>query len=238
MDSVMAAERGRPRCFDTERALDSALAVFWRHGYQGASMSELTAAMGISKPSLYAAFGDKESLYLKALERYAAVGIGHALPLLHDEPDARVAVEGFLRAMAATLSNPALPGGCFVVNGAADCGCDATPPAVDAALRKALQNGEEQLRTRLERARRDGQLEAGVSVIGLAAFYSSVLAGMGVLSKGGAKQSRLDAVINVAMAAWPAALKSSVRKSPAQRRATAPTSGRQAKSATTRSRGG
>lgn len=234
----MANERGRPRCFDTECALDSALAVFWRHGYQGASMSELTAAMGISKPSLYAAFGDKESLYLKALERYAAIGIGHALPLLHDEPDARLAVVGFLRAMAATLADPALPGGCFVVNGAADCGCDATPPAVDAALRKALQNGQDQLRLRLERARRDGQLAPGVTADELAVFFSSVLAGMGVLSKGGAKQKRLDAVIRVAMAAWPEVPNPVARKSPAPRRAPASTSGRPAKNATTRSRGG
>lgn len=234
----MANERGRPRCFDTESALDSALAVFWRHGYQGASMSELTAAMGISKPSLYAAFGDKESLYLKALERYATIGYGNALPTLHDEPDARRAVEGFLLAMAATLADPALPGGCFVVNGSADCGCAATPPAVDAALRKAMQNGQEVLRLRIERAKRDGQLAPGVSADELAAFFSSVLAGMGVLSKGGAKQKRLDAVIGVAMAAWPAEPNPVARKSPAARRAPAPTAGRPAKSATTRSRGG
>ena len=69
----MTGERGRPRNFDADTALDRALEVFWRHGFQGASLSELTEAMGLNKPSLYATFGDKESLYLKALDRYAAL---------------------------------------------------------------------------------------------------------------------------------------------------------------------
>jgi TetR/AcrR family transcriptional regulator, copper-responsive repressor len=199
----MTNQRGRPRCFDAEAALDRALEVFWRHGFQGASLTELTAAMGVGKPSLYAAFGDKEALYLKALERYATLGAGQGISILDAEPDGRRAVEAYLRAMAAMLTNPALPGGCFVVNGAADCGGAATPPAVEAALHKALQNGEERLRARLARAQREGQLAPDARVDELAAFFSSLLAGLGVLAKSGAKRAKLDGAITAAMAAWP-----------------------------------
>lgn len=199
----MTNQRGRPRCFDAEVALDRALEVFWRHGFQGASLADLTAAMGINKPSLYAAFGDKEALYLKALERYAALGAEQTIRILDAEPDGRRAVEAFLRAMADRITDPALPGGCFVVTGAADCGGAATPPAVDVALRKALQNSEERLRARLARAQGDGQLAPDARVDELAAFFTSLLAGLGVLAKSGAERAKLDGAITAAMAAWP-----------------------------------
>ena len=96
----MTHERGRPRSFDPNTALDRALEVFWRHGFQAASLAELTAAMGLSKPSLYAAFGDKESLYLKALERYVALQIAQHIAIFDTEPDTRLALEKFLRTMA------------------------------------------------------------------------------------------------------------------------------------------
>src|SRR5438105_11537411 len=147
----MVGERGRPRSFDTEAALDRALEVFWRNGFQGASLSELTAAMGLSRPSLYAAFGDKESLYLKSLDRYAARRLAPHIAQLEKEPDGRRAVEGYLRAMVAIVADPSHPSGCFVTTGTADCGTAATPPAVEQALRKAQQGGEARLRERLAR---------------------------------------------------------------------------------------
>src|SRR4051812_40586855 len=123
----LRAERGRPRGFDPETVLDLATEVFWRHGFQGASLAELTAATGLSKPSLYAAFGDKEALYLRCLERYAQSKSTVQTDLLEQQPDARRAVELFMQAMAKAFTDSALPGGCFVVNGAADCGMQATP---------------------------------------------------------------------------------------------------------------
>lgn len=199
----MGNERGRPRSFDTEAALDCALEVFWKNGFQGASLSELTSAMGLSKPSLYAAFGDKEALYLKALERYATRWIARNAAVLENEPDGKRAVEGFLRAAAAMVTDPSLPGGCFVTTGSADCGSPATPGAVDVALRKAQQDGETMLRERLFRAMREGQLPANTRVPDLAAFFSTLLAGLGVMAKSGAPRARLDAAIDAAMAAWP-----------------------------------
>ncbi|UUZ55890.1 TetR/AcrR family transcriptional regulator [Massilia sp. H-1] len=90
-------------------------------------MHELTEAMGLSKPSLYAAFGDKEALYLKTLERYVQLLIERHAAALNGEPDGRRAVEGFLRSLATMLADPALPGGCFIINGTADCGGSTIP---------------------------------------------------------------------------------------------------------------
>lgn len=200
----MTNERGRPRSFDTDEALDRALEVFWRHGFQGASLAELTEAMGLNKPSLYAAFGDKESLYLKALDRYAALCADEHITKLQQEPDARCAIADFMHSIAVMLADPKYPGGCCVINGVADCGGATTPPAVDAALRKQLQGNEVMLKERLVRAQRDGQLPKGKSADELAALFNAVIAGIAVLAKGGAGRTKLDKVIDAAMAAWPA----------------------------------
>jgi AcrR family transcriptional regulator len=201
---AMNAERGRPRSFDTETALDRATEVFWRHGYQGASLAELTAATGLSKPSLYAAFGDKEALYLRCLQRYGARQVELQTELLEREPDARRAIEGFMRAMARHQTDPLLPGGCLVVNGTADCGGTTTPPAVDEALRGASGGAEQRLLRRLQRAEREGQLPAGLKSKPLATLLASVLTGMAVMAKSGQSRAKLDEVVSAAMTVWPA----------------------------------
>ena len=206
----MTSERGRPRGFDTNAALDRALEVFRSHGFQGASLSDLTAAMGVRKPSLYAAFGNKEALYLKALERYATQQFAPHVAVLNAEPDGRRAVESYLRSIATMLTDPKLPGGCLVTNGVADCGGPSMPAAVELALRKVLQGGEAKLRERLLRAQRDGQLAPDARVGDLAALFSAVIAGLSVLAKSGAKRAKLYAVITVAMGAWPALRASNV----------------------------
>lgn len=200
---TVSNERGRPRSFDKDVALDLALRVFWLSGFQGASLSELTAAMGVSKPSLYAAFGDKESLYLQALARYAQTRMPQHAAILATEPDGRRAVARFLRSMVAMYTDPALPGGCFIINGAAECGSPSTPAAVDAALREAIRGSEAMLLERLLWAQRDGQLTPSASAKDLAAYFSSLLAGLGVLAKAGARRSKLDAIVSAAMGVWP-----------------------------------
>ena len=189
----MSTERGRPRSFDIDTALDQATQVFWRLGFQGASMAELTAATGLSKPSLYAAFGDKESLYLKCLQRYVEHQVGLQTALLEQEPDHRTAVATFLRTMAAMQADPKLPGGCFVVNGTADCGSPGTPCR------------PRRLKRRLAQAERDGALPPGTDAKGLATLFSTVLTGMAVMSKGGQPKQRLDEVVDAALLAWPPA---------------------------------
>jgi AcrR family transcriptional regulator len=199
----MTNARGRPRSFDIDVALDRGVEVFWKNGFQGTSLSELSSAMGLSKPSLYAAFGDKESLYLKALERYVNLLLELHADLLADEPDARRAVETFLHSIAEMLTNPILPGGCFIVNGTADCGCSSVPEKVELALRKALQGSETLIRKRLQRAQQDGQLSLNASPEELAAFFGSLISGLAVQAKSGAKEAKLHLVVDAAMAVWP-----------------------------------
>ena len=199
----MTRERGRPRSFDTDLALDRAVEVFWKHGFQDASLHELTEAMGLSKPSLYAAFGDKEALYLKTLERYVVQLVQRHAAALNDEPDARRAVDAFLRSLAVMLTDPQLPGGCFIINGTADCGGSTIPASVEMALREALQGTEILLRERLLRAQAEGALTASPQPAGLAAMFAAIIAGMAVQAKSGATKLQLDAVIDTAMAVWP-----------------------------------
>ena len=200
----MAQERGRPRTFDIDDALEQALRVFWKRGFLDASLAELTEAMGLNKPSLYAAFGDKEQLYLRALERYVEQRLSRQAVALESEPEAPRAIERFLRGLAALYTDPRNPGGCFIVNGTADLGGAGMPAAVEARLREALQANEARLKSRLQRARADGQLAADAQPDQLASFYMATVAGLGVLAKAGARRARLDAVVDQAMRAWPA----------------------------------
>jgi len=202
----MTRERGRPRTFDIDVALDRAVDVFWKHGFQDASMHELTEAMGLSKPSLYAAFGDKQSLYLKTLERYVAQLFDRHAAALNDEADGRRAVEAFLRSLAGMLADPALPGGCFIITGTADCGGSTTPAAVELALREAMHGSEMMLLQRLQRAQAEGDLPANARPESLAAMFGSIIAGLAVMAKSGAARARLDMVIEVAMTVWPVTL--------------------------------
>ena len=220
----MPPERGRPRNFDPDAALGRALEVFWRYGFQAASLADLTEAMGLSKPSLYAAFGDKESLYLQALERYVALQVTQQAAIFDTEQDARQALEKFLRAMATLLADPTLPCGCLVVNGMADCGMVSTPPAIEQALRQAVQDSEARLHRQFIKAQRAGQLAPDINVSDLAAFFTSLLAGLGILAKGGAKRAKLDAVIDAAMRAWPEfPVSKAGRRRPAKKAGTSPT---------------
>ncbi|MCM5679626.1 TetR/AcrR family transcriptional regulator [Schlegelella sp. S2-27] len=201
----MSGLRGRPRAFDEDQALENALRVFWKHGFQGAALSELTEAMGLSKPSLYAAFGDKEQLYLKALARYRDERLAPPVRVLSAEGEGRAAVEAYLRSMAKLFADPAMPGGCFIVNGLADTGGTTTPPGVQQALQDALRGAERLLRQRIEQAARDGELPVEAAPAQLAGLFVSVLCGLAVQAKSGEPLSKLRRVIDSAMAAWPAA---------------------------------
>src|SRR5215213_8653064 len=110
-------KRGRPRQFDAERALDAALMLFWRHGYEGTSLAALTDAMGINVPSLYAAFGNKETLFRKALDRYVQRPASY-LPNALKEPTARRVVDKLFAGAIGMAMNPRHPDGCLLVQGA------------------------------------------------------------------------------------------------------------------------
>lgn len=199
----MPLERGRPRSFDEDAVLDAALDVFWKHGFQSASLSELTRATNLSKPSLYSAFGDKKSLYLKALKQYLNRLAGSHGEALNGEKDSREAVEAYLGSIARMLTDPELPGGCFIVTGTADIGCTIVPEEVEDALKEALKGSETMLREHLYQAQRKGDLPKSASPEHLAALFFTVIAGMAVQAKSGAREDKLKDIIKAAMTAWP-----------------------------------
>ena len=192
--------RGRPRTFDPDKALDRALKVFWKKGYEGASLPDLTKAMGINRPSLYAAFGNKEALFRKAVERYAQGPASYAREAL-ELPTARAVVERLLRGGTCVGSGKKEPRGCFMVQGALTCGDDAQPARKELAARRAA--AEAALRQRLERAREEGDLPAGADPADLAKYVVTVLHGMSVQAAGGATREELLRVAETALRAWP-----------------------------------
>lgn len=193
-------QRGRPRSFDKDRALDAALRVFWEKGYEGASLSDLTKAMGINRPSLYAAFGDKEALFRQALDRYKQGPAAFVTEAL-EEASARTAVEKLLKGMVASLSCPQRPRGCLYVQGALACGEESE--ALREELVKRRAEGEQALRKRLKKAKDEGELPAGVNPADLARFYSAVMHGMAVEASSGASRAALESIAETALRAWP-----------------------------------
>jgi AcrR family transcriptional regulator len=192
---------GRPRAFDIDEALDRALKVFWQKGYEGASLPDLTRAMGINRPSLYAAFGNKEALFRKAIDRYLA-GPGCHIGEAIKEPTARGVVERVLRAGMDLVTDSRNPGGCFMVQSALACGD--TADAIRRELVKRRAEGEAALRVRFERAVSEGDLPPGSDPADLARYVSTVLHGMSVQAAGGATCDELLKVVEMAMRAWPA----------------------------------
>jgi AcrR family transcriptional regulator len=193
------ASLGRPRAFDIHRALDRALSVFWEKGYEGTSLSDLTKAIGINRPSLYAAFGNKESLFRKALDRYEKT-VAFVLDAIN-EPTARRFAERLLHSAADMVTNPHNPPGCLTVRGALASGEEADPIRLELALRRS--EGEASIRKRLDRAKREGDLPPHASPADLARYLATVYQGMSVQAAGGATREQLRRVAKIALRAWP-----------------------------------
>ncbi|WP_332852581.1 TetR/AcrR family transcriptional regulator [Duganella sp. S19_KUP01_CR8] len=198
--SATARKSGRPRTFDAETALDKAMKVFWEKGYEGSSLPELTEAMGMNRPSLYAVFGNKENLFRMALERY---GASHD-PLFNaalEQPTARAVVEHFLRGNADAQTESENPHGCLVINGALACSDDALPIRDSLIERRAAS--EAKLRARLERAKADGDLPADSCSGQMARYVMTVSNGMAVQAAAGATRKQLQEVVDQVLRGWP-----------------------------------
>jgi AcrR family transcriptional regulator len=192
---------GRPREFDFDSALDRALLVFWRNGYEGASISDLTEAMGINPPSLYAAFGNKEGLFRKVVDRYVE---RHACfwEVARTAATARAMVEHLLRASADFVTDEANPKGCLFVRGPMACSEAANKIRDELVTRRAT--GEAMLRERLERAVNEGEISVELDPADYARYIMTVLEGMSVQAAGGASRADLHKVAEMTLRSWPA----------------------------------
>lgn len=194
------SQMGRPREFDLDKVLDRAMHVFWRKGYLGASISDLTDAMGINRPSLYAAFGDKESLFKQVVERYFK---GPACYLVNavQEPTARAVAEKILHENVCRSTDPKNPRGCLWVHGALSCGDPTDPVHKEMATQRA--RGEEFLAQRFARAVKEGDLPADADPAALARFILTATQGLAVQAQTGATREELMQVVELYLKAWP-----------------------------------
>ena len=195
-----APTKGRPREFDFDTALTAALRVFWTSGYEGASMAELTAAMGITKPSLYAAFGNKEALFHKALDLYEREKLAFMTTAL-DAPTARGVAERLLRGGLAMQTAACNPKGCLSVIGSMACGAEASPIKEAVIARRA--SSEAAMVARFERARVEGDLPDGMTACALVRYLQALMQGLAVQAGSGASAAQLEQLVETSLAVWP-----------------------------------
>jgi AcrR family transcriptional regulator len=196
------SERGRPRKFDRHQALESAMELFWARGYVGTSLSDLTAAMGINPPSLYAAFGSKEALFREAVALFLDQEDTYTPALLAGDLTTRDSIAAMLHAAARSFVQPEKPTGCLLVVGAANGGPDTA--GVQAHMTDCRRIMTERIRARLERGVADGDLPDGLDLERLAAFYIAVFHGLSISARDGTSEETLHAVVRNAMAGWDA----------------------------------
>jgi len=192
--------KGRPREFCTDAALAAALRVFWSKGYEGASMADLTEAMGITRPSLYAAFGNKEALFHKALDLYEAEKLAYTRVAL-EQPTARGVAECFMRGALEMQTSQCNPKGCLGVISAVACGAEADSIRADVITRRA--SSQAALVERFELAKRNGDLPSHVDVSGLTSYLYALLQGMAVQAGSGASRADLERLVETSLAMWP-----------------------------------
>ncbi|MGO1057093.1 TetR/AcrR family transcriptional regulator [Crossiella sp. CA198] len=190
---------GRPREFDVDAGLDAALRVFWRQGYAGAALTDLTEAVGVNRPSLYAAYGNKAELFRRALAHYSTHYATHLNEALA-QPTAREAVEVFLRGAVTVTTTKGCPRGCLGVQGALVAGPE--NEEIREELAQWRRDGELALRERFRRARLAGELPSTVDPADLARYVGTVGFGMSVQATGGASRAQLERVVELTLRAW------------------------------------
>lgn len=200
--SALAPKIGRPRAFDRDTALLAAMRTFWTQGYEGTSVQDLAAAMGVNKPSLYATFGCKEEIFREAVELYDRVEGKATSQSLKKAGTAREAVESMLRSNARAYVVEEGPRGCMIVLSSL-LGAPENE-SVRAFLADNRLQGEATLRERLAQGMAEGDLAVSADLDQLAAFYTTVLEGLSIQARDGASIEKLNIIIDAAMLAWPA----------------------------------
>jgi AcrR family transcriptional regulator len=197
------ARRGRPPTFDREEALQRAMELFWARGYEGTTLEDLQTAMGgLTPPSFYNAFGSKEQLFKEATDLYVATVGEPTLRALDEGQTARESLEAMLRLTAEILSQPGKPHGCMLVLGAMNC----TPANKGAQdyLQAIRRQAPKVIKQRLSRSVAQGELPSELDTNAVAAFYATVIHGLGLRAGDGASRTDLMAAVDGAMAAWEA----------------------------------
>jgi TetR/AcrR family transcriptional regulator, copper-responsive repressor len=193
--------RGRPPKFDKGEALGAAMLQFWRHGYEATSLRDLTDAMGLNPPSLYAAFGDKKSLFQAAVVAYQDGPGCFAAEILADETDSRTAVERLLREAARRFTDKDTPPGCMVVTSAIACASDAED--VEAFLRDIRRSSAVAIKARIAEGARKGELPKHLDPRSFGDLVVTVFQGLSIQARDGASRKDLDAIVSSVMALWP-----------------------------------
>ncbi len=187
---------GRPREFDEDAALEAAMRIFWEKSYEGATIADLTEAMGINRSSMYAAFGDKESIFRRVMERYRAERMTYIRQALA-QSSLRKVVAGLIYGTAEFLSTPDNPRGCLLIQGALACGTDAEP--VKQAMIDWRKGGQAALKKRLQQAQSEGELPREIQPGDFARYLSSVMAGLGVQAANGATRAEMRRVAEISL---------------------------------------
>jgi TetR/AcrR family transcriptional regulator, copper-responsive repressor len=199
--SGMTRRRGRPRTLDREAGLEIAARLFWQHGYEGTSIADLTQAMGITPPSLYAAFGSKEDLYRQALDHTIERESKGRSEALQGEMPAYDALAFYLRDVVQGITDPGKPRGCIVSTAVLQHAEENESVATTVAARR--EASLQALKARFQRAINEGELPADTDIDALAHFYGAVVQGMSAQACDGACTKRLMQVVEVALSAWP-----------------------------------
>lgn len=202
MDTVEKKRtRGRPSVFDYDEVLEKALKVFWLRGYEGASMAELTAAMGINRPSIYAAYGNKEELFGKVLSKYLAGPVAYVIEAMN-EPTAKQVAQKFLTKSVESLTNECNPRGCMIAIGALFSGEGSEQ--VQRELISCRQRYENALKERFDLAKSQNDLPHTVNTSALAKYIATVHQGLSVQATNGATKEELLEVVKLTLEKWPA----------------------------------
>lgn len=192
--------KGRPRTFDIDKALETALHLFWQHGYEGASISLLAEAMGINVPSLYAAFGNKEQLFLKTIERYSEQNGCMYLDSL-PKPTSREVARAILEGEVELVTREGTPDGCLMVQGALVTSPNSEPIRKMMADMRGMAEGW--MRDRFQRAKEEGDLPADADPAALACYLMTLNSGLAVQARSGVTRDLLMKVVDIAMVSWP-----------------------------------
>jgi AcrR family transcriptional regulator len=200
LDMEQIATRGRPREFNADDALAAALSVFWSKGYEGTSLADLTEAMGITRPSLYAAFGNKEQLFRQALDLYECEKMAYVGQAL-EQPTARAVAKALLEGAIAIYTGESEPRGCLSVISSTACGTEAE------CIRQEVNARSKELHkvivARMQRSIDEGDFDRPVDAQAIATYLRAVVQGLSVQAGAGATREELSTVVDQTIAMWP-----------------------------------